>query len=103
MKGNGKTEEAVYACVDLPYIEPELRENNGEIESAQQGKLPKLITLEKLRGDLHTHTKATDGRSTLAEMANAAKERGYEYLAITEHSRHLTVAKGLDARRQSSG
>jgi DNA polymerase (family 10) len=95
----GETEQEVYAQVDLPYIEPELRENNGEIEAAQKGKLPKLITPENLRGELHAHTKATDGRSTLEEMANAAKERGYEYLAITEHSKHVTVAKGLDAKR----
>jgi DNA polymerase (family 10) len=95
----GKTEEEVYGQVNLPYIEPELRENNGEIETAQKGKPPKLITLQNLRGDLHAHTKATDGRSTLKEMANAAKEKGYEYLAITEHSKHVTVAKGLDAKR----
>jgi len=95
----GKTEEEVYSEVDLPYIEPELRENNGEIEAAKKGKLPELVTLEDIRGDLHAHTKATDGRSKLEEMAKAAKEKGYEYLAITEHSKHVTVAKGFDAKR----
>ncbi|MFP3879819.1 MAG: DNA polymerase/3'-5' exonuclease PolX, partial [Dehalococcoidia bacterium] len=95
----GSTEDEVYSHVDLPYIEPELRENNGEIEAAQKGKLPELVTLEDIRGDLHSHTEATDGRSSLEEMAKAAREKGYEYLAITEHSKHVTVAKGLDARR----
>ena len=95
----GKTEEEVYASVDLPFIEPELRENNGEIESAQAGSLPYLITLDILKGDLHAHTKATDGRSTMEEMALAAREKGYEYLAITDHSKHMSVAKGFDTRR----
>jgi len=95
----GETEEEVYAQVDLPYIEPEMRENSGEIETAQKGELPELITLEDIRGDLHAHTKATDGRSSLEDMAEAAKKKGYEYLAITEHSKHVTVAKGLDAQR----
>ena len=95
----GKTEEEVYAKVDLPYIEPELRENRGEIEAAQKGKLPKLITLKDIRGDLHTHTKVTDGRHTLEEMAEAARERGYDYLAITNHSQRVTMTHGLDAKR----
>jgi DNA polymerase (family 10) len=95
----GKTEEEVYKQLDLPYIEPELRENNGEIEAAQKGRLPELIALEDIKGDLHAHTKATDGRSTLEEMTNTAKSKGYEYLAITEHSKHVTVAKGFDAKR----
>jgi len=94
----GQTEAEVYASVDLPYIEPELREDRGEIESAQQGRLPKLITLTDIRGDLHTHTKATDGRNTLEEMAQAAKERGYEYLAITNHSKRVSMAHGHDAK-----
>jgi DNA polymerase (family X) len=80
--------------VDLPYIEPELREDWGEIQAAQQGRLPNLITLEDIRGDLHAHTKATDGRNTLEEMARAAQEKGYEYLAITNHSRRVTMAHG---------
>jgi len=95
----GKTEEEVYAKVDLPYIEPEFRENRGEIEAAQQGKLPKLVTREDLRGDLHTHTKVTDGRNTLEEMAEAAKERDYDYLAITNHSQRVTMTHGLDAKK----
>jgi len=95
----GKAENEVYDQVDLAYIEPELRENNGEIEAAQEDKLPELVTLDDIRGDLHTHTKATDGRSSLEEMAKAAVEKGYEYLAITDHSKHVTVAKGLNAQR----
>jgi len=95
----GKTEEEVYDKVELPYIEPELRENRGEIEAAQNDKLPKLITLDDLRGDLHTHTKVTDGRNTLEEMAEAAKERGYDYLAITNHSKRVTMTHGLDAKK----
>jgi len=95
----GNTEESVYRSVGLPYIAPELRENRGEIEAAQAGLLPKLVTLADLRGDLHAHTTETDGHNTLREMALAARERGFEYLAITEHSRRLTVAHGLDPRR----
>ena len=95
----GKTEESVFRAVDLPYIPPELRENNGEIEAAAKGKLPRLIEPGDLKGDLHVHTKATDGHNTLAEMAKAAKAMGLSYIAVTEHSRHLTVAHGLDAKR----
>jgi DNA polymerase (family X) len=89
----------VYDRVGLAYVEPEMREDRGEIDAAKKGKLPKLITRDDLRGDLHSHTKATDGKYTLREMAEAAKERGYDYLAITEHSKRLTVAKGLDEKR----
>jgi DNA polymerase (family X) len=95
----GDTEESVYRCVDLPYIPPELREDRGEIEAARAGTLPHLIELSDIKGDLHSHTTATDGRNTLQEMAAAAKAAGLQYLAITEHSRHLSVARGLDARR----
>lgn len=95
----GRTEEDVFTQVKLPYIEPELRENRGEIEAARKEALPKLITLEDIRGDLHSHTKATDGKYTVREMAEAAKNRGYEYLAITDHTKHVTVAHGLDAKR----
>ena len=95
----GETEESVYRTVGLPYIEPELRENRGELEMARLGQLPELITLSDLKGDLHAHTKATDGRNTLLEMAQAAKAMGFEYLAITEHSRHLTVAHGLSPQQ----
>ncbi|MCL4316261.1 MAG: DNA polymerase/3'-5' exonuclease PolX [Gammaproteobacteria bacterium] len=95
----GETEESVYGAVGLPYIEPELRENRGELEAARGRRLPKLVNLSDLRGDLHAHTKATDGHNSLREMAEAAKARGLEYLAITEHSRRLTVAHGLTPQR----
>jgi DNA polymerase (family 10) len=97
----GRNEQEVYDQVELPYIEPELRENRGEIEAARDNRLPELVSLDEIRGDLHAHTKATDGRSTLEEMAQAAQERGYEYLAITDHSKHVTVARGLDEGRLS--
>jgi DNA polymerase (family 10) len=95
----GETEESVYRAVGLPWIPPELRENRGEIEAARAGKLPKLVDFVDLKGDLHAHTKATDGHNTLREMAEAARRRGFEYLAITEHSRRLSVAHGLDPQR----
>jgi DNA polymerase (family X) len=95
----GRREEDVFAAVDLPFIVPELREDRGEIEAAQQDRLPQLITLKDVRGDLHTHTKVTDGRNTLEEMAEAAEARGYDYLAITNHSQRVTMAKGLDVKR----
>jgi len=93
----GRTEEGVYKQVGLPFIPPELREDRGEIEAAAQGMLPNLLTLEDIRGDLHAHTTRTDGHAGLMEMALAARERGYEYLGITEHSKHVTIAGGLDA------
>ena len=95
----GKTEEEVYKAVDLPYIEPELREDRGEIDAARAGKLPRLITIKDIRGDLHAHTRASDGHSSLQEMAAAAAGKGYEYLAITEHSQQVRVANGLDKKR----
>jgi len=95
----GDSEESVYRAVGLPWIAPELRENRGEIEAARAGKLPKLVEFADLRGDLHAHTKATDGHNSLREMAQAARRHGFEYLAITEHSRRLTVAHGLDPQR----
>lgn len=95
----GKTERAVYQQVDLPYIEPELRENRGELEAAKKDSLPRLITLGDIRGDLHVHSKYTDGHYSMEEMAAAAKKKGYDYIAITDHSKHVTVAKGLDSRR----
>ncbi len=93
----GDSEESVYRAVGLPYIPPELREDRGEIEAAHAGRLPQLVELADLRGDLHAHTKATDGHDSLRDMALAAKALGLEYLAITEHSRRLTVAHGLDS------
>ena len=95
----GRTEKEVFGAVGLPWIPPELRENRGEIEAAHAGLLPELIEPGDLRGDLHAHTRASDGHETLATMAAAARERGFEYLAITDHSKHLTVAHGLDSRR----
>lgn len=95
----GKTEESVFKAVDLPWIAPELRENNGEIEAAEKNHLPNLVELSDLRGDLHSHTSATDGHNSLREMGDAASKSGLDYLAITEHSRHLKVAHGLDEMR----
>jgi DNA polymerase (family 10) len=95
----GKTEEEVYDKVGLPFIPPELRENRGEIEAARKGRLPELVTLEDIRGDLHCHTRTTDGHHTLKQMAEAAAERGYAYLSINDHSKHLTVAHGLNEKR----
>jgi DNA polymerase (family 10) len=95
----GETEESVYRAIGLSYIEPELRENRGEIEASRARKLPRLIERGDLRGDLHVHTKATDGHNTLREMALAGKAHGLEYLAITDHSRQLRVARGLDPLR----
>ncbi len=99
----GETEASVYASVDLPWIPPELRENRGEIEAAREGRLPRLVERGDLRGDLHCHTRATDGTASIEAMARAARRAGLEYLAITDHSRRLTVTHGLDAdalRRQ---
>jgi DNA polymerase (family 10) len=94
----GRSEEDVYRAVDLPYIPPELRENRGEIEAAEDDALPDLITLEDMRGDLHAHTKVTDGKASLEDMVAAARQQGYAYLAITEHSKRVTMAGGLDAQ-----
>lgn len=98
----GRTEVEVFKAAGLPYIEPELREDRGEIDAAIKGKLPKLVSLADIRGDLHVHTKESDGKSNLREMAEAARARGYAYLAITDHSKHATVAHGLDAKRLSA-
>lgn len=95
----GATEESVFRAVGLRYIPPELRENRGEIEAAREGKLPKLVEIGDLKGDLHVHTTATDGRNSIREMALAARDLGYEYLAITEHSRRVTIAHGLTPKR----
>jgi DNA polymerase (family 10) len=95
----GESEEEVLAAVDLPWIEPELRENHGEIEAAENDQLPELVTLNDIRGDLHAHTEATDGRASLRDMVEAARDLGYSYLAITEHSQALTMAHGLDRQR----
>jgi DNA polymerase (family 10) len=94
----GKTEKAVYGKIGLSYIEPELRENRGEIEAAKKNKLPDLVELEDIRGDLHVHSKLTDGNYTIEEMADAAAESGYEYVGMADHSKHVTVAGGLNAK-----
>jgi DNA polymerase (family 10) len=95
----GDTEEGVFGALGLPYIPPELREDRGEIEAARSRNLPNLITMADLRGDLHAHTKASDGKNTLQEMAKAAQEQGLQYMAVTDHSRHLAVAHGLDVQQ----
>ena len=95
----GKTEEEIYARLKLDYVPPELRENLGEIDAAEKHTLPALITLEDLQGDVHMHTMETDGRNTIEEMAEAARERGYKYMAITDHSKNLAFANGLDDAR----
>lgn len=95
----GETEAEVYAALGLDYIPPELREATGEIEAAERHALPRLVALDDLRGDVHMHTVETDGKCTIEEMADAARARGYEYLAITEHSKNLAMARGLDDAR----
>ncbi len=94
-----KKEEDVYKVLDLAYIPPELREDTGEIEAAEIGNLPKLVELKDIKGDLHIHTIASDGRNSIIEMAEAAKEAGLEYIAITEHSKAVKIAHGLDEKR----
>jgi DNA polymerase (family X) len=95
----GETEEEVYRALGLDWIPPELRENAGEIELAEAHALPKLVELGDIHGDLHMHTTATDGRATLEEMAEAARAQGYEYIAITDHSKAIAMAFGLDEKR----
>jgi DNA polymerase (family X) len=95
----GKTEEEIYATLKLDYISPEMRENLGEIDLAEKHALPQLITEADLKGDVHMHTVETDGRNTIEEMAEAAKARGYQYMAITDHSKNLAFANGLDDAR----
>src|SRR3984885_5484802 len=93
------TEEEIYAKLDLDYIPPELRENTGEIDTAAEHRLPHLVELADIRGDLQMHTTASDGRNSIDEMAAAAKALGYEYIALTDHSKAVTVANGLDEKR----
>lgn len=94
-----RTEEEIYGKLGLLWIPPELRENSGEIEAAEAGKLPSLLEPGGIRGDLHMHTRETDGRATLEEMAEAAKAMGYEYIAVTDHSKALAMANGLNEER----
>ncbi len=95
----GKSEEEIYAKLGLDYIEPELREMTGEIEAAEAHKLPRLLNLADIRGDLQMHTTASDGRNSIEEMGEAAKKLGYEYIALTDHSKAVTVANGMDEKR----
>ena len=95
----GKTEEEIYAKLKLDYVLPELRENCGEIDAAASHALPAVISEQDLQGDLHMHTVETDGRNTIEEMAEAAKAKGYKYMAITDHSKNLAFANGLDDKR----
>src|SRR5580692_3158495 len=95
----GKTEADIYAKLKLDYIPPELRENLGEIDAAERHALPALITQADLQGDAHMHTVETDGRNTIEEMAEAVREHGYKYMAITDHSKNLAFANGLDDKR----
>ena len=95
----GETEEGVYEALGLPFIPPELRENHGEFAAAQAGALPDLIDRKHIRGDLHSHTTATDGQADIETMALAAQAAGLEYLAITDHSQALAMANGLDEHR----
>ena len=103
MEGNqrvaGESEEEIYRRLGYDWIPPELRENSGELEAAQQGMLPKLVELTDMHGDLHMHTTETDGKATLREMAEAAAALGYQYIAITDHSKALAMANGLDEKR----
>jgi DNA polymerase (family 10) len=95
----GRTEQEIYKKIGLTYIPPELREDRGEIQAAQRHRLPKLITREDIRGDLHCHTTETDGHNTLEQMAEAAVARGYEYVSINDHSKRVGIAHGLDEKR----
>jgi DNA polymerase (family X) len=95
----GKTEEEIYKKLGLDYIEPELRENTGEIAAAENHTLPNLVKLADIRGDLQMHTTASDGRNSIEEMGEAAKKLGYEYIALTDHSKAVTVANGMDEKR----
>jgi len=95
----GETEEEIYQKLGYAWIPPEIRENSGELEAAQKNALPKLVQLSDMRGDIHMHTTETDGKATLREMAEAAAALGYEYIAITDHSKALAMANGLDEKR----
>jgi len=95
----GKTEEEIYKAMGMACMDPTLREDRGEIEAALAGKLPKIVQLQDIRGDLHSHTTASDGQGTIEQMAQAALERGYEFLAITDHSKTQVIANGLSAER----
>jgi len=98
----GRTEEEIYAKLKLDYVPPELRENTSEIAAAEQHKLPHLVTLKDIKGDLQMHSTASDGKNSIEEMAEAARKLGHEYIAITDHSKAVTVANGLDEKRATA-
>src|SRR5690348_958884 len=98
----GRTEEEIYAKLKLDYIPPELRENTGEVAAAEQHKLPHLVTLKDMKGDLQMHSTASDGKNSIEEMAEAARKLGHQYIAITDHSKAVTVANGLDEKRAAA-
>ncbi len=98
-KIGGKEEKEVYRSLGMDWIEPELREDRGEIEAAQEGRLPKLVRESEIKGDLHVHSKWSDGTSSIEEIAKAARKRGYQYVAICDHSKSLRIAHGLDESR----
>ena len=98
-KLGGEKEEDTYKILDLEYVPPEMREDRGEIEAAIEGKLPKLITVEDIKGDLHVHSKWSDGSHTLEQLVEAARDRGYSYFALTDHSQGLGIARGLTVER----
>ena len=98
-KVGGKDEKDIYRALGMDWMEPELREDRGEIEAAQKGRLPKLVQESDIKGDLHVHSKWSDGTSSIEEVARAAQGRGYQYVAITDHSKSLRIAHGLDEAR----
>lgn len=98
----GRTEEEIYSKLKLDFIPPELRENTGEIAAAEQHKLPHLVTLKDMKGDLQMHSTASDGKNSIEEMAEAARQLGHQYIAITDHSKAVTVANGLDEKRMAA-
>ena len=98
----GRTEEEIYAKLKLDYIPPEIRENSGEIEAAEQHRLPNLVRREDIQGDLHMHTTASDGKCSIEEMAEGARQLGHQYIAIADHSKSVTIANGLDEKRMAA-
>ncbi len=98
----GRTEEEIYSKLKLDFVPPELRENTGEIAAAEHHKLPHLVTLKDVKGDLQMHSAASDGKNSIEEMAEAARELGHQYIAITDHSKAVTVANGLDEKRMAA-
>src|SRR5260370_10743751 len=97
-----RSEEEIYTKVKLDFMPPELRENTGEIAAAEDHKLRQLVTLKDMKGDLQMHSTARDGKNSIEEMAEAARELGHQYIAITDHSKAVTVANGLDEKRMAA-